>query len=819
MTELLKEIKTYWSTRTEGYSQVNQKELSGMQKKAWLSVLEEQFPRKEKEELKVLDVGCGPGFFPIILAEAGYNVTAVDYTEEMLEKARENAGNLIEKITFQQMDGQNLEFADGTFDVVISRNLTWNLENPQKAYSEWQRVLKEGGVLLNFDANWYGYLYDAEKKRQYEQDRKNVEAKHLEDHYLCTDIDRMEKIALQMPLSGMKRPAWDLQVLKALNMESVQADEDVWKCVWSEEEKLNYGSTPMFMVCARKKRTANGTYHLLNLDVQPGERLSGYLELAEGKFRLPATILHGVKPGKTVLVTAGVHAGEYVGIQAAVELSAMLKPEKIEGTVILVKVINRPAFEHRSGSLGYEDHKNLNRVFPGDPKGTEMEQLAWAISQQLYPAADYLIDLHSGDDYERLTPYVYYAGMAKPEISDISREMAQQVDVPYMVRSNVASGGMYNYAASCGIPGILLERGGMGQWTAEEVSSTCRDVRNILCHLGIYDSKKDYRTYYPLDVTDVCYQIAWHTGLWYPFKNPGDMIQKGDILGEVRDYNGKVMEVCRAESDGVVLYCTGSLQVLQDGPVIAYGRIVKNYDDRKVRITKYWGKRSDSFLDQRRRELHSALADRWLREISAQIPAGRKLNILDVGCGAGFFSILLAGLGHQVTGTDLTPQMVESAEKLAGEEQVSCEFLVMDAEKLEFGDDTFDVVISRNLTWTLPHPQEAYREWKRVLKPGGILLNFDADYGADDCSDTSGLPGGHAHNRLGNEMMRECEEIKRLLPISSRQRPAWDLMALGEEGFREFSIDLGISSRVYVEKDEFYNPVPLFMLRVQKPGM
>ena len=46
------------------------------------------------------------------------------------------------------------------------------------------------------------------QKRQYEQDRKNVEAKHLEDHYLCTDIDRMEKIALQMPLSGMKRPAW-----------------------------------------------------------------------------------------------------------------------------------------------------------------------------------------------------------------------------------------------------------------------------------------------------------------------------------------------------------------------------------------------------------------------------------------------------------------------------------------------------------------------------------------------------------------------------------------------------------------------------------
>lgn len=68
--------------------------------------------------------------------------------------------------------------------------------------------------------------------------------------------------------------------------------------------------------------------------------------------------------------------------------------------------------------------------------------------------------------------------------------MAEQVDVPYMVRSNVASGGAYNYAASQGIPSILIERGGMGAWTSEEVRSTRRDVRNILCHLGIYQGKR-----------------------------------------------------------------------------------------------------------------------------------------------------------------------------------------------------------------------------------------------------------------------------------------------------------------------------------------
>ena len=261
MAELLEKIEQYWSTRTEGYSEVNEKELEGMQKEVWLSVLEEHFPKKEKESLKILDIGTGPGFFPVILTQAGYQVTAVDYTQGMLDKAYENilmygkkCGRSLERqVTFLRMDAQNLEFPNDTFDVIISRNLTWNLENPDQAYREWCRVLKAGGVFLNFDANWYGYLYDEEKKKAYEQDRKNVEENHLDDHYLCTDIDAMEQIALKVPLSAIGRPRWDLQVLKNLGMREVQADTDIWKRVWSEEERLNYGSTPMFMIYGIKE--------------------------------------------------------------------------------------------------------------------------------------------------------------------------------------------------------------------------------------------------------------------------------------------------------------------------------------------------------------------------------------------------------------------------------------------------------------------------------------------------------------------------------------------------------------------------------------
>lgn len=814
--ELLQEIASYWGTRAEGYSEVNEKELAGSQREAWLHVLEEQFPEKKKEEMKILDIGTGPGFFPMILSEAGYTVAAVDYTEEMLEKAKENLGKYtkygLERVTLQRMDAQNLEFADETFDVVISRNLTWNLEKPEQAYQEWMRVLKPGGVLLNFDANWYGYLYDEEKKEAYEADRKKVEEQQLDDHYLCTDIDRMENIARQVPLSAMERPAWDTKVLESLGVCSIQTDSEIWKRVWSEEERLNYASTPMFLV--RAEKSAEQPFQLGDVTVRRGEKYQGDISFANGDIVLPGTIICGKLQGKTMLITGGVHSGEYVGIQACVELGAELQPEKTVGTIVILKVLNRPAFENRAGSLGLSDGKNLNRVFPGNPNGTEMERLAWAITKEVYPKVDYYIDLHSGDDFEALTSYVYYAGKAAQEVTEVSRKMAEQVDVPYMVRSMVSSGGAYNYAASKGIASILLERGGMGAWTSEEVNSDKRDVRNILSSLDMYQIRRDVRNYVPMEVTDVCYQAASEDGLWYPAAKPGDMVAEGALLGTIRDYNGKLRETCRAEYNGVVLYQTGSLQVTEGGPVVAYGRIVREpeYDDRKEQIVHYWEKRSESFLEQRRSELANPIAKRWMKEIEKQIPAGRRLKILDVGCGAGFFSILLAKEGHEVFGIDLTPEMIENAIQLAEEENADCRFQVMDAENPMFADETFDVVISRNLTWTLPNAEHAYGEWMRVLKTGGVLLNFDANYGKEDVADTKGLPEAHAHFKVGNEMLEECERIKSQLPISRKNRPAYDVAVLCENTAGEIRIDTSLGKRIYLEKDEFYNPAPMFSI-------
>ena len=270
-------------------------------------------------------------------------------------------------------------------------------------------------------------------------------------------------------------------------------------------------------------------------------------------------------------------------------------------------------------------------------------------------------------------------------------------------------------------------------------------------------------------------------------------------------------------ADRVLFPCFFGSALKMDGIdefVAGFERYVREpeYDDRKEQIVHYWEKRSESFLEQRRSELANPIAKRWMKEIEKQIPAGRRLKILDVGCGAGFFSILLAKEGHEVFGIDLTPEMIENAIQLAEEENADCCFQVMDAENPMFADETFDVVISRNLTWTLPNAEHAYGEWMRVLKTGGVLLNFDANYGKEDVADTKGLPEAHAHFKVGNEMLEECERIKSQLPISRKNRPAYDVAVLCENTAGEIRIDTSLGKRIYLEKDEFYNPAPMFSI-------
>lgn len=240
---------------------------------------------------------------------------------------------------------------------------------------------------------------------------------------------------------------------------------------------------------------------------------------------------------------------------------------------------------------------------------------------------------------------------------------------------------------------------------------------------------------------------------------------------------------------------------------------IKHRANEKEYITGYWQKRSAGFAHLRKAELHSDKQRLWQQEISRHLPSGRRLKILDIGCGAGFFGILL-GQSHDVTGIDLTPEMIDAARELAAAEHSSAQFAVMDAEALQFDGESFDAVISRNVMWNLPHPETAYREWLRVLKPGGLLLNYDAEYAR--CHHNQKLPSQNAHADIAPELLEECHNIYHMLDISAYDRPRWDAAFLESTGLCRVSTDTTVGSRIYASEDIFYIPVPMFCVKAVK---
>lgn len=236
----------------------------------------------------------------------------------------------------------------------------------------------------------------------------------------------------------------------------------------------------------------------------------------------------------------------------------------------------------------------------------------------------------------------------------------------------------------------------------------------------------------------------------------------------------------------------------------------------KEEITRYWAERSGQFSTLRLAELNSEKREQWMEEILRYLPSDKSLRILDVGTGSGFFSIILASLGHQVTGIDLTEEMIKEAEKTADALELSIDFQVMDAENPDFAEDTFDVILSRNLTWTLPHLENAYLRWKRILKPGGILLNFDADYCRETPIEKQTLPEVHSHESIGPGLTRAYEQLKSELAPGQHPRPAWDISLLEKAGYHDILVDRTLSDRLYKKFDEFYNPTPMFAIRAVK---
>lgn len=233
----------------DGYDRYITAELQSFRKEAWKKQVTGHFDGQK--DLKILDVGTGPGFFACIMSEEGQNVTGIDYSAGMIETAKKNAAKLGVQPTLLVMDVNHLAFADETFDAIVTRNVTWTLEHPEDVYRELLRILKPEGILLIYDANWHRHLFDEELGRKVKEREEDYFRKYGKREVVANESPAFLETA---PLTRMLRPDWDIKTFRSLGVEPV-ITEDIGRYVYEEWEKELYAESPLFEICVRKNKT------------------------------------------------------------------------------------------------------------------------------------------------------------------------------------------------------------------------------------------------------------------------------------------------------------------------------------------------------------------------------------------------------------------------------------------------------------------------------------------------------------------------------------------------------------------------------------
>lgn len=308
--------------------------------------------------------------------------------------------------------------------------------------------------------------------------------------------------------------------------------------------------------------------HLASGSTAPANSKSrGFISVPGTPVEMPFTFIHGAKPGKSILLTGGVHGGEYPCIETAIQLANEINPAEVSGTILIIHPVNPAAFLARLQYYGPYDGKNLNRVFPGKALGSVSERIAYQV-HQFQQAADFFLDLHGGDIHEALVPFVIYSKLGDPAKAEQSRMASALLGFPYVVGS-VSDNGSIGAAAQAGTPGFLAELGQCGRWSPDEVDQYKAAVMNVLRGLEVLPGKAVQHAVEFLEKMLV--STATADGCWYPTVALDEVVKKGQKLGEIRDFFGQMKAEYFSESDGIILYLVTSLAIQANDPLCAIG--------------------------------------------------------------------------------------------------------------------------------------------------------------------------------------------------------------------------------------------------------
>jgi predicted deacylase len=296
--------------------------------------------------------------------------------------------------------------------------------------------------------------------------------------------------------------------------------------------------------------------------------------------------------GPTVLLTGGVHGDEYEGPIAVSRLASQLKPEAVQGRVIMMPAVNVPAVLNDT-RLSPVDNRDMNRCFPGSPRGTFSEMLAHFMDSVILPMVDVSVDLHTAGHSGDSAPSTNMHALADGTLRERTMALAGAFGAPF----NVVFGGVDEGATLTSaverrrILSIGTELGGWGRVNVEGVRIGERGVRNVLKHLGVIEGRPETAqrdgspaTRHMMVRDATCYAFAPRTGLFEPRQVVGDRVEAGETAGFVHfveDVDTPPIEV--VHRSGGILWMSAGPGRVQRGDCV--GVVMQDYDDANFPLT------------------------------------------------------------------------------------------------------------------------------------------------------------------------------------------------------------------------------------------
>lgn len=284
----------------------------------------------------------------------------------------------------------------------------------------------------------------------------------------------------------------------------------------------------------------------------PGE--SGVVDLPIGSLTgyLPVTmsvhVRRGRKPGPTLLLTAGIHGDELIGIEILRRILQARNLRNISGTLIVVPVVCMPAFLNRGRYL--PDRRDLNRLFPGSPGGSLGSRLAHTFLEEVVAHCTHSIDFHGG-------------AVGRPNLPQIrispgdatAAEMAKAFKPPVVIETGLREGSLRHHLRTLGVPALLFEGGEALRISSDAVRYGVRGVTSVMRHLGMLPTPRT-RTE-PATRTVFSNHTVWvrahQGGLVIPLIDLGRAIVPGTKLGFIADPFGRHETIIHSEFEGVVI--------------------------------------------------------------------------------------------------------------------------------------------------------------------------------------------------------------------------------------------------------------------------